>query len=112
MANDNKAPQMNMGGGRRGPGGPHAAMMMEKPRIKNTKKTLLRIISYLGSNKFFLIFVLLLSLVTSVTTILGTRLSGEAIDKFIATKDMSGLLKLCGILGIIYLAGIISTYVS
>ena len=111
MAGENKnMPNMNMGGGRK-PGGPQA-MMFEKPKIKNRKKTIFRIISYLGSNKFTLFLVLLLSIVSSLVTILGTKFSGSAIDEFISTKDMAGLLKLCGLLGIVYLTGIISTYVQ
>ena len=108
--NNVSLPPMGMRGGR-GPGGPHA-MMMEKPKLKNRKKTILRVIGYLGTSKFMLCFVLLLSAITSIITILTTRLSGIAIDKFIAVKDFSGLLKLCGVLGVIYLIGVLCTYIQ
>lgn len=112
MAGNNNANPPRMGMGGRGPGGPHASMMIGKVNIKNGKKTLMRIIGYLGSNKITLVFVLLLCVVTAAVSILGTKLSGDAIDKFISVGDLSGLLKLCVLLGLIYLAGVLSTYIQ
>lgn len=114
MAQENRntppTPPMGFRGGR-GPGGPHAAMF-EQPKLKNGKQTIFRILGYLGTSKFMLMFVLFLSVVTAAVTILGTRLSGIAIDEFIAEKNIVGLLKLCGILAFVYVIGILSTYIQ
>ena len=63
----------------RGPGGPMGARInREKP--KNTKKTLVRLLAYLGKSKLELIFMLLAVVVTALLTLAGPALQGEAIN--------------------------------
>ena len=74
-------------GGKRGPGGPGRGpgggpmggrLFGEKP--KNSKKTLGRILKYLGSNKTLLILLIVIVFITSTISILTPVLSGAAID--------------------------------
>ncbi len=71
------------GGGGRGPGrgggGPMGGRLFgEKP--KNSKQTLGRIVKYLGSNKKYLVILILIVFVTSLASIFTPVLSGAAID--------------------------------
>lgn len=72
------------GGQHRGPGGPGRGGPMggrlfgEKP--KNTKKTLGRVLKYLGSNKAYLIILIIIVFITSIISISTPVLSGAAID--------------------------------
>lgn len=72
------------GGHHRGPGGPGRGGPMggrlfgEKP--KNTKKTLGRVLKYLGSNKAYLIILIIIVFITSIISISTPVLSGAAID--------------------------------
>ncbi len=92
-------------------GGPAAARAMhEKAEIKDTKGTLSRMLKYIGAMKKLILTAFLISVVTTVISILGTRINGIAIDNFIAVHNFSGLAKLCiGIL-IMYIIHSIGTY--
>lgn len=75
----------------------------KKMKAQNWADTLKRIWSYLAENKWRLIFVLLLVVVSSAMALLGPFLVGMTIDDFIVTHDNSGILKLLVVLLIIYL---------
>jgi len=81
--------QMRPGG--RGPGGPgRGPAMREKP--KDGKKTLKRLLSYIGSSKYLLIGLLAVMLVTTVLTLAAPALQATAIDAItILPEDWSNL---------------------
>jgi ATP-binding cassette subfamily B protein len=93
-----------------GPGGPGRMMMTKAPKLKDPKNTLRRLGAYLADKKKTLAVVLVLALVTTITSIVGTRLNGYTIDNFIAAGDPRGLLVICLIMAGIYLIGVCSTY--
>ena len=71
------------GGNHRGPGrgggGPMGGRLFgEKP--KDTKKTLLRVLKYLGSNKVYLFILIFIVFITSILSLATPILSGAAID--------------------------------
>lgn len=97
--NENRPP---MGGGpRRGPGGPHGPMMVEKP--KNAKGTLKRLLGFMRGNLGLLILVMVMSVFTAVISIVTTRLYGTVIDDYIAVGNMDALWKIAAVLLGIYL---------
>jgi len=63
-------------------------------RAKDTKGVLRRIWGYLARQKWRLIVVSLAVVVSSVGTALGTLLMGRAIDLYIATYDVPGLIRM------------------
>lgn len=75
----------------------------KKPSVKNWVATIKKIWKYLSFNKWKLILVLLMVLVSSSLALLGPFLVGTAIDKYIVTKENSGIIKLLFGLIIIYL---------
>ena len=73
-----KRPPMPMGG----PGGGHRNMNsrvnVEKP--KNGRKTLMRLVRYIGRSRYLLIGLLVLTLLVAIIDLTGPLLQGKAID--------------------------------
>lgn len=90
--------------------GPGAMMGVKPAKIKDTKGTLKRLLTYIAGKVGLLSVVFLLCLVTTIVTIVGTRLNGLTIDEFIDKGDMRGLANICIVLIVIYLASIFATY--
>ena len=79
QAQNNKKEQVVIPIGPRRGGGPMGARMnAEKP--KDGKKTILRLLSYLGRNKKILIAMVLLVLCTAAFTLAAPALQGEAVN--------------------------------
>ncbi len=81
---DAPMPQMNRPGGR--PGGPMGARVnREKP--KNIKKTLFRLLKYIGKSKMLIIALALIMVVVTISDLAGPALQGAAIDTIRITED-------------------------
>jgi ATP-binding cassette subfamily B protein len=85
-------------------------MMQRRPgrppkieKAKDPRKALTRLILYLRPYKLRLGFVLCLVILYSVLGLGGPFLMGQAIDKFIGGKDLSGLVRLAGLMLAVYL---------
>ena len=74
-------------------------------RPKNTKKTLLHLLSYLGHHKWLFLLVGLLVCVSTGANLLGTYLLKPVINRFILPGDLKGLLTAVAGMGIMYLCG-------
>ena len=81
-------------------------------RPENLKQTLADLWSYLWKSKWSLFAVLLLVVLGSATGIVGTYFIRPLINDFIATKDVAGLAKMLGVIGLIYIIGAIANYFS
>lgn len=81
-------------------------------RPENLKQTLADLWSYLWKSKWSLFAVLLLVVLGSAAGIVGTYFIRPLINDFIATKDVAGLAKMLGIIGLIYIIGAIANYFS
>ena len=81
-------------------------------RPENLKQTLADLWSYLWKSKWSLFAVLLLVVLGSAAGILGTYFIRPLINDFIATKDVAGLAKMLGVIGLIYIIGAIANYFS
>jgi len=86
------------------------ARVMSYKRPKHTKKTLLRLFSYLGRHTLALVFIALLVLVSSGANIMGTYLLKPIINKYILPKDIQGLLGMVLAMGAMYLIGVLATF--
>lgn len=75
----------------------------KKPR--NTKRTLLRLISYMGRHKFSMFVVGLLVIVSSLASVFGTYMLKPIINQYIIPKDIPGLVKALLFMGILYAVG-------
>lgn len=84
----------------------------KKEKLKNPKETIKRLLRYIGSRKVSLILILLLCIITTIISVVGTRINGIVVDKYIAVGDISGLFKICMILILMYFISTISTFVQ
>ena len=81
-------------------------------RPENLKQTLADLWSYLWKSKWSLFAVFLLVVLGSAAGIVGTYFIRPLINDFIATKDVAGLAKMLGVIGLIYIVGAIANYFS
>lgn len=95
------------GGPGRGPRG--ALQLKEKP--KNFKEALKRILKYLGSNKVYLIILLVVVIISTLITLLGPILQGNAINA-IKAKNLSKLTKILIQLFSVYVAIALIDFIS
>jgi ATP-binding cassette subfamily B protein len=70
-------------------GGPGRPGKIEKAR--NPRRALVRLLPYLKPYRLILVIVLTFILASTVLGLIGPYLMGQAIDKFIAVKKISGL---------------------
>ncbi|WP_461205857.1 ABC transporter ATP-binding protein [Clostridium sp. DL1XJH146] len=75
---------------RRGPGHRN----VEKVKVKDAKRTLKRIWTYMKRQKIKLIIILLIVTITTLLGLLGTYLIAKAIDDYIVPKVLDGLIKI------------------
>lgn len=97
-----------------GPGGPGGKMKFEKP--KNVGKTIGRLLSYVAKSKGLLVIVILLVLFAAFANIAGTYLLAPIINEIgvllnTGSNDMSVVIKLLVVLGVLYAAGAASQYI-
>lgn len=98
------------------PGGPASRMRFEKPR--NTKDTLLRLISYIAKSKWLLAIVAVLVVISSLSGVAGTyllkpivNLLADSLKSGDIASGMAQLSKILVFLGIIYACGAAAQYI-
>lgn len=84
----------------------------KKEKLKNPKETINRLLKYLGNKKIALVLIFIFCIITTLVSIVGTKLNGDIIDKYIVVGDMNGLLKICLVLIVMYIIGTITTFVQ
>lgn len=95
------------------PGGPGMQnMMKEKVKLDNPKETLFRLLTYITDKKLMLVFVVLLGIVSTLVTIIGTKYNGDIVDDYVVVGDMSGLAKICIILVVMYMVSAVTTWIQ
>ena len=92
------------------PGGPPLAFLQDAPKSKDTSATLRRLWRYLQQQRWTLIGVVALVIVTAVVDLIGPYLMGLAIDTYIATGDLAGLTVLLAWMGVSYVAAAAGTW--
>lgn len=94
-----------------GPMGGHGNVQFQKP--KNAKKTLKRILEYVGKSKGLLLLVLLFLIISTLGTVLGSFMLQPIIDKAIYPVFDAGILvKMLVILAAIYIVGSVASYLQ
>jgi len=72
------------------------AFLQDAPKSKDARGTLRRLWTYLERQRWVLVGVLVLVILTSIVDLLGPFLMGLAIDSFISKSDLPGLARLLG----------------
>lgn len=86
--------------------------LAQDSKPKNGKKTFVRLMSYLSCDKALLFLILFLILVSIAANLLGSYLLRPIINDYIIPGDISGLAKMIILLTVIYLSGVLATYIS
>ena len=98
------------------PPGPRNMKAPQKP--KDTKKTVKRLLTYVGSKKWQLILVVICIIITSVASLAGTYFLKPMIDEYIGpligskNPDLSGFASMLTVIGIIMMLGVITSYLQ
>ncbi len=78
-------------------------------RPKDTKKTIRKLLRYMGRHRLALVLVAVLVLASSLANIMGTYLLKPVINDFILPGDLTGLLGAVLGMGAMYLVGVLCT---
>jgi ATP-binding cassette subfamily B protein len=82
----------------------------EKVGINDTKGTTMRLLRYLTNYRVALVGVFLMTMVTTLVTIVGTRYNGIVVDTYIAHHQLRALAIVCVIMAVSYLIASVFTY--
>jgi len=114
---ENKKMNAPQGGpGMRGPGGgPRGPMHVEKP--KDSKKTLVRLVKYLGASKYMLLALIVLVVLSAITMLAGPVFQKEAIDSIAITADnpevnFDALISSLVGMGCVYMIGVVFNFLQ
>jgi ATP-binding cassette subfamily B protein len=89
---------------------PRRNIHREKVSIGDWQTTIKRLWHYLADSRKYLIIVFLLSVITTVVTIVGTRINGIVIDRYITHHQLQTLLLVCGIMALVYVIASVAVY--
>ena len=92
--------------------GPGMHMVKSNEKLNNPKETINRLLKYIGSKKGSLVLIFVFCVITTIVSILGTKLNGDIVDKYIAVGDISGLYRICIVLVGMYVVATISTFIQ
>ncbi|MDQ0247392.1 ATP-binding cassette subfamily B protein [Bacillus fengqiuensis] len=95
-----------------GGGGPKGRIPAPAAKTKNPKGTLLRIWNYMERQKAGLLLSTLFVILSSLLSLLGPYYIGVIIDHYIIPKDVSGTIKMAGMLFGIYAASSLFTWLQ
>ena len=96
--------------GRGGPGGGRQHMLEKAQKAQDTRGTLRRLWGYLSHQRAALIATTLMVIVSTLLNLLGPYLMGVAIDQYIITRDLAGLVRLLGWMIAAYATASLFTY--
>lgn len=82
----------------------------EKVDVGDWRQTVRRLWQYLATYRVRLVVVFLLTIVTTVVTVVGTRINGIVIDRYIAHHQVRMLMIVCGAMAVMYLIASVFTY--
>lgn len=90
--------------------GPRHNLHQEKAQLNDWQGTAKRILSYVGFARGKLVGVFVLTIFTTAATIIGNRVNGIVVDRFLKADQLHLLYWICLILGAMYLLSAVFTY--
>lgn len=79
-------------------------------RPKNLKRTVLKLMGYMGNHKFLLLLVAVLVSVSASAGLVGTYMLKPIVNQYIVPGDVEGLFWAVAFIGMIYLCGVAAAY--
>ena len=92
--------------------GPGINFEKSNEKLNNPKETTFRILKYIGNKRLSLMLIFVFCVITTLVSIMGTKLNGEIVDKYISVGDISGLFRICIVLIFMYLVATLSTFIQ
>lgn len=92
--------------------GPGMHMIKSNEKLNNPKEAINRLLKYIGGKKGSLVLIFVFCVITTIVSILGTKLNGDIVDKYIAVGDISGLYRICIVLIGMYVVATVSTFIQ
>ena len=86
------------------------AAMIRGRGPKDTKKTVLQLVRYLGRHKLALVAVAVMVFIGSGANIFGTYLLKPVINQYVLPGDVQGLMVMLLLMGLMYLSGAAATW--
>lgn len=90
----------------------HGNKHKQEDKPKESKKTLLRMASYLRADKRLLLFIAVLIIIEAICSLAGSYMLRPVINNYIIPGDIPGLVKILLFLGGIYLVGVAATWIQ
>lgn len=90
----------------------HGDHLKYQARPKAGKRTLIRLVAYLVCDRMLLVVIGVLIVVSIAANLGGSYLLRPIINEYILPADFAGLVRMLGILVVIYLVGIVAVYVE
>ena len=81
-------------------------------KAKEGKKTFFRLMSYLSCDRSLLYIIAFLIVISIISSLLGSYMLRPIINDYIIPGDIPGLFKILLLLGVIYLVGVVATYIE
>jgi ATP-binding cassette subfamily B protein len=90
----------------------HGDHLKQGRKPRNGRKTFLRLISYMSSDRNLLLVIGLLIIVSIVSNLAGSYMIRPVINDYIIPGDLAGLAGALCLLGVVYLTGVAAVYVQ
>lgn len=90
----------------------HGAHLRQDGKAKDTKRTFLRLMSYLSRDYKLLIIIGFLVIVGIITNLLGSYMLRPLINDYIIPGNIPGLIKMLLLLALIYFIGVVATLIQ
>lgn len=86
------------------------ARQFDGKRPKNLKRTVLKLMGYMGNHKFLFLLVAVLVSVSASAGLVGTYMLKPIVNQYIVPGDVEGLFRAVVFTGLIYLCGVAAAY--
>lgn len=86
------------------------ARQLSAKRPENLKGTIKKLLGYMGNHKFLFLLVAILTIISALSGLLGTYMLKPIVNNYIVPGDIKGLFYAVLFMGIVYLAGVLSSF--
>lgn len=86
------------------------ARQLSAKRPENLKRTVMKLLGYMGNHKFLFLLVAILTTISALSGLFGTYMLKPIVNNYIVPGNMRGLFYAVLFMGVVYLAGVLSSF--
>lgn len=86
------------------------ARQLSAKRPENLKRTVMKLLGYMGNHKFLFLIVAILTTISALSGLFGTYMLKPIVNNYIVPGNMRGLFYAVLFMGVVYLAGVLSSF--